>query len=285
MRYPSKVVLTRLSVALALMWGLGLNHHAIAASPDASVQGAGSTKGFGQVPGLAAALTPGGSWPRFSGVARVLDGDTIELAGVRVRLEGIDAPEGGQRCNRKGYGEWDCGQASSHALKLLAGGREVVCEDRGFDKYNRTLGICYTDGRDINAAMVRAGLAWAYVKYSTAYVAEEAEARTAQRGVWQAATMAPWDWRALQKRGGTAGLSASTVPQPLMTAPAVDGTAQPRGCLIKGNVTKTARIYHTPESPWYQRIAMSSGLGRRWFCSEAEAQAAGWRPVISFGAR
>jgi endonuclease YncB( thermonuclease family) len=223
------------------------------------------------------------------GSARVLDGDTIDLATrehgvVRIRLEGIDAPESGQRCNLKWYGTWDCGRAATTALTQMVRDRTVTCDDRGPDKYGRTLGVCVIDNRDINAEMVRIGLAWAFVRYSTLYVTQEKDARDARIGVWQAATQAPWDWRAAQKSGqGTQ--EAVAKPQPFVAkfpAQPAQATAEqrPQGCDIKGNVTKSGRIYHTPESPWYERVKMSLGFGRRWFCSEQEAQAAGWRPAV-----
>lgn len=214
----------------------------------------------------------------FVGTAHVLDGDTIELnraneVPVRIRLEGIDAPEGGQRCARRTSDAWDCGQAAAYALRLLVDGREVTCSDLGLDRYNRVLGICLIEGRDINAEMVRSGLAWAFVRYSNRYVVEEAEARSFGRGVWQAPTMPPWDWREQQRR-----VAAPAAPVPLISSPPRSLTKA--SCDIKGAVTRSGRIYHTSESPWYERVRMSLGLGRRWFCSEAEAQAAGWRPVV-----
>lgn len=203
----------------------------------------------------------------IAGQALVHDGDTIEISGRKIRLEGIDAPEGVQRCNRRLFGEWSCGTASTYALIGLVQGRNVACESRGTDKYSRMLGICYVDGRDINAEMVRLGLAWAYVKYSSAYVAEEAEARAARRGVWTADTMTPWDFRARH-----AGQAPSTLPAERREQRSAD-------CTIKGNVTRVGRIYHLPTSPWYGRIVMDETKGRRWFCSEGEAIAAGWRPA------
>lgn len=196
---------------------------------------------------------------RLTGIARVVDGDTIHVGGERVRLEGIDAPEAGQRCTRRLIGTWDCGNAATNELARLADGKAVSCERRGTDRYGRTLGICFVDGRDINAEMVRRGLAWAFVRYSRTYVDIEAEARRARIGVWQAETMAPWDYRAGRWQ----------VAEP----------AAPGGCAIKGNVSRWGRIYHMPWSPWYAKIRMDEGGGKRWFCTEAEAVAAGWRPA------
>ena len=127
-----------------------------------------------------AARAPAGDGD-LAGLARVIDGDTLEIAGRHVRLEGIDAPESGQTCGRRLIGSWRCGSAAADALAKLVAKRRVSCESRGNDKYDRMLGICFVDGRDINAEMVREGFAWAFVKYSQTYVKQEAEARVAAR--------------------------------------------------------------------------------------------------------
>jgi endonuclease YncB( thermonuclease family) len=194
-----------------------------------------------------------------SGIASVVDGDTIEIDGARIRLEGIDAPEVGQTCKRKWFGSWACGHEATAALRRLIGGRAVTCSSRGKDKYERMLAICFLDGRDVNAWMVRHGHAWAFVKYSETYVREEALARTERLGIWQGQSQPAWEYRARS------------------WAAAEDKA--PEGCAIKGNVTKAGRIYHMPWSPWYGRIKIEPAKGKRWFCSEAEALAAGWRPV------
>jgi endonuclease YncB( thermonuclease family) len=195
------------------------------------------------------------------GIPRVIDGDTIDIEGTRVRLEGIDAPETGQTCNDRHGRPWDCGNAATKVLRDLIGHNEVQCRHAGLDKYGRMLGTCYVGQVDINAEMVHSGYAWAYVKYSTAYVQQEAAARAAMFGIWQGTAMAAWDYRA-QKW-------------------AVVAQQAPQGCAIKGNVTPNGLIYHMPWSPWYEKVRMGSGPtpdgGKRWFCSETEAQAAGWR--------
>ena len=192
-------------------------------------------------------------------MARVLDGDTIEISGQRIRLEGIDAPEGSQTCARAGGGTWRCGQEASNALQKLIGRQSVRCEGRGSDSYGRVLGICFVGATDINAEMVRRGFAWAFVKYSRTYVTEEPDARTRGAGIWQAPTMTAWEYRAGRW--------------------AVADRAVPGDCPIKGNITSSGRIYHMPWSPWYERVRVDTAKGERWFCTEREALAAGWRPV------
>ena len=197
----------------------------------------------------------------LAGHVRVVDGDTITVGETRIRLEGIDAPETAQTCGRKWFGVWPCGTAATEALVQLIGRKPVSCQPRGLDKYGRTLAVCFVDGHDINAQMVRQGYAWAFVRYSTSYVREEAAARAEGVGIWQGEAMPAWEFRS--RRWATAEPQA------------------PQGCAIKGNITKHGRIYHMPWSPWYAQIRMEVGdKGKRWFCTEAEAVAAGWRPVM-----
>lgn len=193
-----------------------------------------------------------------SGTVRVVDGDTIDIAGQRVRLEGIDAPEMGQSCARRWFvGTWDCGGAAAKALQSLIKGQIVTCENRGADKYGRMLGVCFAGNVEINRRLVRDGHAWAFVKYSEIYAADEAEARAAKRGVFATTNDPPWVYRSRQW--------ASAEQQ------------APTGCAIKGNVTRNGRIYHMPWSPWYAKVMIDEARGERWFCSEADAIAQGWR--------
>jgi endonuclease YncB( thermonuclease family) len=223
---------------------------------------------------LAAGLLVGGPWAVWArsdggpaeraqaelvGMAKVVDGDTLVVNGTRVRLEGIDAPEVGQTCKRRMIGAWACGTESTNALARLIEGKPVRCDSRGLDKYGRTLGVCFLGDLDVNAWMVRQGHAWAFIKYSTSYVQDETQARAQRIGIWQGQSTPPWEYR--ENRW------ASAEPQAA------------EGCAIKGNVTVHGKIYHMPWSPWYAQIRMDADRGRRWFCTEAEAVAAGWRPV------
>ena len=196
-----------------------------------------------------------------SGPARIIDGDTIDIAGTRIRLEGIDAPEVGQTCQNGKAETWDCGNAATRMLVSLTQYRAVECKVTGLDKYGRVLAICSVGAININAEMVKRGYAWAFVKYSKLYVAEEVLAHEAKLGIWQGPAVPAWDYRA--------GRWTAAAPE------------APQGCAIKGNVSRSGLIYHMPWSPWYQRVAMSPDRGTRWFCSEAEATAAGWRPAMT----
>ena len=123
----------------------------------------------------------------------VIDGDTVDVSGTRVRLEGIDAPELEQTCTDARGQPWPCGRTAARELRSHLGSGELTCAPTGFDRYRRILAVCSLSGSDVNAWMVRQG--WALAYYSAAYRPEEAEAQAAKRGIWAGSFMPPWDWR------------------------------------------------------------------------------------------
>lgn len=137
----------------------------------------------------------------ITGHPRIVDGDTIAIGGTRVRIHGIDAPEKRQAGGR---------EASAGLAKLIAD-REVWCEQTDTDRRGRAVAICKVGARDLGAAMVSDGLAWAYVRYSHDYLALEREARRDRVGVWQTEQVLgfrsvvgpqpPWEYRAERRRG------------------------------------------------------------------------------------
>jgi endonuclease YncB( thermonuclease family) len=129
-----------------------------------------------------------------SGAATVTDGDSLRVAGVAIRLWGIDAPELTQTCERGGQ-QYDCGREATEALRVLISGRPVACQERARDRYRRVVAVCTVAGRDIGAAMVEGGHAVAFVRYSRDYQAHEDRARAARRGLWSGEFVAPWLWR------------------------------------------------------------------------------------------
>ncbi len=135
-----------------------------------------------------------GSRGGTSGTARVIDGDTIDIGGSRIRLHGIDAPESGQAC-MIGTRRWNCGLQATAALRGLIGGRPVHCTVSGRDRYGRGIAVCTISGADVNAWMVANGWALAYRRYSRDYVRHEDKARAGRLGIWRGEFVKPWDWR------------------------------------------------------------------------------------------
>lgn len=129
------------------------------------------------------------------GQARVVDGDTIWIGKTKIRLHGIDAPETKQECKDASGKPWMAGQAATDFLKKITDGKEVSCSSHGKDRYKRVIGSCEVGGVDINRAMVVAGLARAYRKYSKRYLYEEHSAMRNKAGMWGGECMPPWEWR------------------------------------------------------------------------------------------
>lgn len=143
----------------------------------------------------------------FAGHPRVIDGDTFDLEGIRVRMQGIDALERNQQCNRQGS-RFACGEDAREALERLISGREVTCTPDGSVTHGRTVAVCTVpDGRggmlDLNEGMVRSGLAFDCPRYSKGrYAAVEAAAKAAGEGVWGGRFTYPWTHR---DRSGACG--------------------------------------------------------------------------------
>ncbi|WP_237217031.1 thermonuclease family protein, partial [Falsiroseomonas oryziterrae] len=134
-----------------------------------------------------------------SGAARVVDGDTLVLAGTTIRLHGVDAPEARQRCERGGA-PWDCGAAATAELQRLTEGQVVRCATLGQDRFDRLLGRCEAGEEDLAAALVRQGLAVAYTRYSWRYLPQELRARWDGAGLWSGRFETPEEWRRQQAR-------------------------------------------------------------------------------------
>lgn len=191
------------------------------------------------------------------GVARVADGDSLRIGQTEVRLFGIDAPEAAQTCGRAD-GDWACGAWAMETLRDLVAGRDVTCDGREADRYGRLLAVCRVDGAEINRALVQAGAAFAYRRYSSRYVTDERAAQRAGLGLWSGQAESPETFR-----------HADT---PVSAAQSEGGD-----CRIKGNISSGGRIYHRPGQENYAATGINPANGELWFCTEAEARAAGWR--------
>lgn len=134
----------------------------------------------------------------LTGRASVIDGDTIEIAGQRIRFHGVDAPESRQSCRDARGREYRCGTIAANALDdWLAQSRPTRCEERDVDRYKRVVAQCFrADGAEVNAWLVRNGYALDWPRYSQgAYAAEQRQAQTALAGMWQGEFEKPWEWR------------------------------------------------------------------------------------------
>lgn len=191
------------------------------------------------------------------GRVRVIDGDTLDVGATRVRLHGIDAPERNQPCTTRQGQDWGCGDWVTRQVRDRWEGAEARCEPVDRDRYDRVVARCFVGGQDIGREMVIEGLAFAYRKYSRAYDLEEKAAVVADRGIHGFQIEAPARYRMTRARGRDA-------PDP--------------ACVIKGNISaKGTRIYHMPGQAFYDRTGIREEKGERWFCSEAQARASGWR--------
>lgn len=191
---------------------------------------------------------------------QVVDGDSLRIGDARVRLHGIDAPELAQTCDRPQGGTWPCGRWSRSRLADLVQGQRLDCTDLGADRYDRRLARCTLGGQDIAAQMVAMGAATAYRRFSDDYVVQEAAARAAGLGIW------------------ATGPQVAPEAHRRAARPAAQ-QAPASGCTIKGNIGNSGRIYHMPGQRDYAATRISESKGEAWFCSAAEAQAAGFRPA------
>jgi endonuclease YncB( thermonuclease family) len=221
--------------------------------------------------------------------AIVRDGDTIQLGDVAFRLDGIDAPEFDQICIDDHADPWTCGIEARDQLNRLVGGREVRCDDIGPDKTfkKRHLGICIVQGdtTSLNQQVVRAGFAVSVDGSAKARFADDAaSARDAKIGLWKGCFVAPKEFRIGNKDGALIGAACrSDRDQEIRSALFPEEFAAPAGCTIKGKFAVRARvtfnvgIYHLRDCPSYPAITEPE----RWFCSEDDAQAAGFRKAFN----
>jgi endonuclease YncB( thermonuclease family) len=151
-------------------------------------------------------LPPAGAAPGgIQGRALVVDGDTLEVAGTRVRLAGIDAPELDQLCSTggdvraAGSTTYRCGEEAAAALAGRIAGDPVICEPQAAADPTVLVAVCELNGEDLGAWMVRDGWARAYPASGSAYAAMEKPAQSALVGIWRGDFLNPWDWRREQR--------------------------------------------------------------------------------------
>lgn len=133
---------------------------------------------------------PGPDPIEVSGTAQIIDGDSLVVRGVEVRLRGVDAPERAQSCSRSDA-EWPCGEEAAGNLRRLLRSRIVTCRGNQRDAHDRLLAVCRSGGREVNRWLVEQGWAVSYHDYPSA----ERDARSAKRGLWSGTFVRPGDWR------------------------------------------------------------------------------------------
>ena len=205
----------------------------------------------------------------FYGLGQSIDGDSLRVGDREVRLFGIDAPEFDQYCKRGGQ-DWACGQEAADRLSRLVTGRDVNCTSTGTDRFGRTLARCMVGGTDINRTMVATGYAVAFRRYSMDYVSAEESAKANKRGLWASIFQMPSEVRHAGEEPRSKPVSRGSrkpVVQSLRSSSQSSG-----GCTIKGNRGRNGWIYHMPGMKYYAETR-----AEQMFCSEAAAQAAGYR--------
>jgi endonuclease YncB( thermonuclease family) len=231
-------------------------------------------------------FSTGSSW---AADATIKDGDTIQLAGVTYRLDGADAPEFDQICIDDHAEPWTCGVDARDQLVKLVGKRGIHCEDLGPDKtYSKWhIGICTVDGEAIslNQLLVRQGVALNSESSIKAHFREdEAAAKDNLRGLWKGCFMAPLDFRHWNKSGALLGAACrSDKDRELRESLFPAEPAMPPNCSIKAKFAMRARVtgnvgvYHMQACRSYAPVTNPD----RWFCSEEDAQAAGFRKAYN----
>jgi endonuclease YncB( thermonuclease family) len=229
--------------------------------------------------------------PSWAAEAIVTDGDTIVLNGVSHQLEGIDAPDTDQLCLDAAGAVWRCGIEARDQLKKFIGNRDVRCEAKKFDHVfrNRRIGICRIEGEamSLNRWLVREGWALSFAPLARArFKADEDDARSNVRGLWKGCFARPQSARRPNNSGQPIFLGAACPKDRsrevrnilFPTRP----TMQP-GCSIKArlavraNLTGHRGIYHLESCRSYRRTTNPD----RWFCSEDEARAEGFRKSLT----
>ena len=200
---------------------------------------------------------------------------------MTVRLHSVDAPERNQPYGQEAYA----------ALYSQTYGKTVELDVVGQDRYDRQVAVVYVDGVNVNASLVQDGHAWAYREYleDQDYCRWEGAARHSRSGIWALPSdlqVAPWEWRDIDRGEAyvptdyslksvedciRAAGHRTEVPHAAPAAPAHSS------CRIKGNISDNGKIYHVPGSRSYDAASIDTSRGERWFCTEEEAIAAGWR--------
>ncbi|MCK1350582.1 thermonuclease family protein [Bradyrhizobium sp. CW7] len=153
---------------------------------------------------LILAILSGVAWADdFAGQASVIDGDTLEIHGARIRLWGIDAPESSQLCRGEDSLQYRCGAQAANDLEGFIARRSVNCVPVSLDPYDRTVATCSVANRDLAEWLVRNGLALDWPQYSKGrYREAQRAAEHTGQGLWKGRYVEPWLYRACIRASG-----------------------------------------------------------------------------------
>jgi endonuclease YncB( thermonuclease family) len=222
----------------------------------------------------------------------VRDANTIQLGDVTYRLDGVDAPELDQVCIDDHADPWTCGVEARDQLTKLVGGKPVHCDDLGPDKAHRKrhLGVCSAEGEtsNLNQAMVSRGFAINQPLGQTSaknhFDQDQAAAKDGRKGLWKGCFVTPQEFRVGKKDGALLGGACRADKDREIRAVLFPGDlAMPPRCSIKGKFAVRARltgnvgVYHLQGCRSYPALSHPD----RWFCSEDDAQAAGFRRAFN----
>lgn len=228
--------------------------------------------------------------PAWAATATVKDGGTLQLAGNTFRLDGIDAPAVDQMCIDERADGWTCGAEARDQLARLIDGKQVRCGDLGPDPAykKRRLGLCILEGEtaSLGQLLVQKGFALADAKGK--FKPDEMAAKAERRGLWKGCFAAPGDFGIWKKDAALLGSACrADRDQQIRAVLFPADPVMPAGCAIKGKYAVRARvtgnvgIYHLQACRSYPGLNNSE----RWFCSEDDAQAAGFRKAYNCGGK
>jgi endonuclease YncB( thermonuclease family) len=227
--------------------------------------------------------------PAWADDAVVKDGDTIQLAGITYKLNGIDAPEFDQMCIDAHAEPWACGVEARDQLAKLIGKHGVHCDDLGptktYPKWHS--GVCTVEGEttSLNQSLVRLGYALNFEPDAAGrFKADEAGAKDDRSGLWKGCFVAPEEFRHGNKAAVLLGSACpSDKDRELRESLFPEEPSMPPGCSIKAkfalraHVTGNVGVYHIQACRSYAPVTKPN----RWFCSEEDAQAAGFRKAYN----
>ncbi|QIQ87965.1 thermonuclease family protein [Erythrobacter sp.] len=208
----------------------------------------------------------------IEGTATVVDGDTIDMTGTRIRLAHIDAPEAKQVCE-KDEQEWACGFEATAILASLVDGQKLSCTVLEHDIYGRAVATCQTRSFNLGTEMVRRGMAVLGEDAPYDYAAALGVAKRMNWGLWASTFQEPAEWRAANPQHASRAAGRAERGQVRATRVRERVYRNQYGCAIKGNRSRRGEwIYHLPGRPYYDATR-----AEELFCTESEAQAAGYR--------